>query len=269
MTTATSSPPGWARSGAGAQGQRQAAIRGRIAQAEASGELDAALVAAQELLALDPRDEAHHRECMRLHYLAGNTAAGLAAYEALRRMLADEFGSKPSAATEQLADALRGGARGGEIALAGPATPTAARPGALPVTLRRPPRLAGAHGRTRGPCSARGLAAWWCGSKARPAWARAGCWPNWRAARHPLLSGAGRPGDAGSPYATLTRLLRPLQSALPTLPDAASRQVLARLEVTAPSTKAGDGAQVVSQAAMGRGGGRRDRPCRCVHRGAG
>jgi DNA-binding SARP family transcriptional activator/tetratricopeptide (TPR) repeat protein len=213
----------------GTQGQRQAAIRGRIAQAEAAGELDAALAAAQELLALDPRDESHHREAMRLHYLAGNTAAGLAAYDALRRMLADEFGSKPSAETQALVDALRS-AHSGAVRLA--AAPAPARAGSLPITLRRPPRLAGREVELAAVrrAWADGLVVWLEGEagmgKSRLLTELLGAVGN---AAPGMLHGTARPGDAGTPYATLARLLQPLWSLGSTHFDPATRSALLHL----------------------------------------
>jgi len=204
-------------------------LRVQLAEAEAAGRLEAALDAAQALLALDDRDELHHRECMRLHYLAGNGAAGLAAFERLSRMLNQEFGSRPSAASVQLADALRLAQEG--VVLRSSQAPS---PLTLPVTLKRPPRVAGRDAERAAVrlALADGRAVWIEGEagmgKTRllgavlQEWGASGgaeaTTPD-AAIRHAahqglapqgVLMGAGRPGDAGSPYATLGRLVMPL-----------------------------------------------------------
>lgn len=222
------------------QRDRVTTLRHQLDQAESAGQLDAALLAAQALLALDHRDEAHHRECMRLHYLAGNGAAGLAAFERLRRMLQDEFGSHPSAATLQLADALRS-AQAGVAGMGG----VSVRPNALPITLKRPPHLSGRASELAAvrQAWADGLAVWIEAEagmgKSRllaallqgpgddvPAWAGAGALAAGAKPLRPpepgVLLASGRPGDAGSPYVTLARLLAPLMAAsLPGLGPAA------------------------------------------------
>lgn len=185
------------------------AVRERVAKAETAGDIDAALAAADELLAIDERDEAHHREVMRLHYLAGNTAAGLAAFERLRRMLDSEFRTSPSAASLQLADTLRTAHRSAE-ALAVTVSPY--RRAALPVALVRPPVMAG---RAQALADvqqtiADGRVVWLEGE---PGLGKSRLIAEWvsarRAAAALIVAGGGRPGDAGVPYATLARLLRP------------------------------------------------------------
>ena len=172
-----------------------AELRERIARAEAEGDLDAALAAAHALLAADPDAEAAHRELMRLHYLRGDSAAGLAVHQRLVRHLAHAYQARPHADTEALAKALRDA----EL----PARPAARSH--LP-TLLRPPRLVGRE---------RELAAvhdsWKTGSVVLLL-GEAGMGKSRLIAeiardRH-LAIVQGRPGDAGIPYATLARLLR-------------------------------------------------------------
>ncbi len=213
---------------------RSAAARERLAAAEAAGELHAALTAADALLAIDPLDEGHHRECMRLHYLAGNAAAGLVAFERLERTLRDEFGTRPAAASAELAAALRSAHRD----TAGPALRTVHARVPLPVTLERPPIVAGreAESRAARQALAEGRVVWLQGEAglgksrllaeltaavARPAAA--------------VLAGSGRPGDAGAPYATLERLLRPLLAAPPAALGEAARGALRHLGPNAPA----------------------------------
>ena len=70
----------------------------RRAQAlEEAGEVAAALPLAQALLGLDALSEAAHRRVMRLHYLRGDRAAALAAFERCEQLLKEELGARPSA----------------------------------------------------------------------------------------------------------------------------------------------------------------------------
>jgi DNA-binding SARP family transcriptional activator/tetratricopeptide (TPR) repeat protein len=175
--------------------RQTAQLRERISLAEAQGDLDAALAAGEALLAADPDAEAAHRELMRLHYLRGDSAAGLAVHQRLVRRLAHTHHARPHADTEVLAQALR------DAAVPEPAPQRSVLP-----TLQRPPRLIGRE---------RELAAvhdgWGAGavvlllgeagmgkSRLIAEMAR-----EWR-----LAVVQGRPGDAGIPYATMARLLR-------------------------------------------------------------
>ena len=56
-----------------------------------------ALGHANELLALDPLSEEAHRRVMRMHYLAGDRAAVLLAFDACERMGKEGRGARPSA----------------------------------------------------------------------------------------------------------------------------------------------------------------------------
>jgi DNA-binding SARP family transcriptional activator len=69
---------------------------------EDAGELAAALPVAQALLRLDPLSEAAHRHVMRLHYLRGDRAAALIAFDDCERTLKDEVGTLPSGDTMAL-----------------------------------------------------------------------------------------------------------------------------------------------------------------------
>ena len=87
---------------------------------------------AQELLALDPLSEEAHRRVMRLHYLAGDRAAALLAFDRCERMLKDEVGARPSAPTLALLDTI---VASGRLAV-GPDR-------RLPAAVLRPPQLVG------------------------------------------------------------------------------------------------------------------------------
>ena len=92
-----------------------------------------ALLHAHELLALEPLSEEAHRRVMRLHYLAGDRAAALLAFDRCERMLKDEVGTRPSAETLALLGTLE--------RADGAGLPAARQP--VPAGVLRPPRLVG------------------------------------------------------------------------------------------------------------------------------
>ena len=69
---------------------------------EDAGELAAALPVAEALLRLDVLSEAAHRRVMRLHYLRGDRAGALLAFDRCERTLKDEVGTRPSEETLSL-----------------------------------------------------------------------------------------------------------------------------------------------------------------------
>ncbi len=180
--------------------QQTQALRDALATAEAAGDLDSALAAATRHAAADPDSEAAAREQMRLHYLRGESAAGLAVFDRLRARLAAGYGSEPAAATRALADTLRRNT--------GPAPATPMAPASLPVALQRPPVLAGRDAERAAVQRA------WVDGRAVLLEGEAGLGKSRLLAdlaggAH-TLQAAGRPGDSGAPYATLSRLLAPL-----------------------------------------------------------
>ncbi|MFZ2990705.1 AfsR/SARP family transcriptional regulator, partial [Ideonella sp.] len=73
------------------------------AQAEATGAWARAIACTQRVLALAPLQEHAWRRLMRLHYLRGDRAAAIVAFEQFEQALAAEIGGRPSAETiEQL-----------------------------------------------------------------------------------------------------------------------------------------------------------------------
>lgn len=221
--------------------QRAAALRAlrepmqqALVRAEHEGELDAALRQAQDLLALEPREEAHHAALMRVYYLRGEPAAGLAAWRRLGEMLAATCGSRPGAASAQLAEALQRSGTQASVPLAAPAALRGAAGGpvgmrlALPVTLKRPPLLAGREAER-----AAVLQAWADGRavllEGEAGMGKSRLLADLLAGCGAALSGAGRPGDSGAPYATLARLLRPLLADGAATLDNAARQALSLL----------------------------------------
>jgi DNA-binding SARP family transcriptional activator len=96
-----------------------------------------ALSHAQELLALEPQSEAAHRRVMRLHYLAGDRAAALLAFDRCEQLLKNEVGAAPSGETLALLATI-------ERSEAAPTPPDGGRlPARVPASMLRPPRLIG------------------------------------------------------------------------------------------------------------------------------
>jgi DNA-binding SARP family transcriptional activator len=73
-------------------------VRGAVYLANAEPAL--ALQNGHEMLGIQPFREAGHRLVMRAHAAMGNTAEALLAYEACRRLIADELGVDPSPQTK-------------------------------------------------------------------------------------------------------------------------------------------------------------------------
>jgi DNA-binding SARP family transcriptional activator len=206
---------------------RLEAARQRLASNEAAGDIDAAVEAADALLAVDPHLESHHRELMRLNYLRGDTAAGLAAYRRMSDMLATEYNTRPSEASEQLAGVLQASARA-DTRAAVPGTAVVPRQQILPVVLKRPPQLVGRE------VEHRLVQQHWAEGRAVLLEGEAGLGKSRLMAElvagdGSTLHAAGRPGDAGAPYSTLERLLRPLLVDGAAVLDAATRETLAHI----------------------------------------
>jgi DNA-binding SARP family transcriptional activator len=83
--------------------QRSAAARRgvetRIEALEAEGDYAAALPLAQALIDADPHSEDAHRRLMRLHYLRGDKAAAMLAFDRCEEVLKHEVGTRPSQET--------------------------------------------------------------------------------------------------------------------------------------------------------------------------
>ena len=116
--------------------RRQARVRAALCEradtAETARDWDGALGHAREILALDPLSEEAHRRVMRLHYLAGDRAAALLAFDGCERVLKDEIGTAPSAETLALLRTVSEADR-----------PAAALVPRVPASVLRPPRLIG------------------------------------------------------------------------------------------------------------------------------
>ena len=209
------------------------ALEAQIAALEARGDAGAALPLALALLDAEPLSEDAHRRVMRLHYLRGDRAGAMLAFDRCEALLKDEVGTTPSAETLALLHTIDVGTRAtaphtldvGDVVPLAAAAP-APRSHSLPVTLLRPPRLVGRDAEL---ALLRG--GWQAGSvvlvqgeagmgKSRLLQVLAGDAPA-------LVLSAGRPGDSLVPYASIARLLKELIERLPAALPAPLRQRLA------------------------------------------
>ena len=192
---------------AGAREQRRAgrirALADASARLEATGQLVGALAAAERLLELDPTSEHAHRRLMRLHYLRGDRAAALAAFDRCCDLLERSLGVAPDAETEAL--------RARVAASSLPSDQTQPRP--LPVSVLRPPRLIGREAEWQ-----RLHADWSAGHPSLVA-GEAGLGKtrlvsDFAHAQPGALAVDARPGDSRVPHTLLSRLLRGLLARL-------------------------------------------------------
>ncbi len=191
----------------------------RIETLEAAGDSAGALPLALRLLQAEPLSEDAHRRVMRLHYLRGDRAAAMLAFDQCEHVLKHEVGARPSAATLDLLATIESA-----TPLAG-ATPART---AVPASVLRPPRLVGRDSELA--ALQQGLAAGQVVvllgeagmGKSRLLQALAATQPG-------LLHASGRPGDSLVPYATLARALRQVVDHVPAAADPGLRRALSPL----------------------------------------
>lgn len=115
---------------------------------EEAGDPESALAYAQQAVSIDPLREEAHYLLMRLYAAAGQPSATLHQYHELERLLREELGETPSAASRTLAEELRQSARSVLVARSGhraeppppaPAAAPRASPPALPGSAPRLP----------------------------------------------------------------------------------------------------------------------------------
>ena len=209
------------------QGERRRQLEARIERLESDGDLAAALPLARQLVLDEPHSEDAHRRLMRLHYLRGDRAAALLAFDRCEAVLKDEVGARPGEATLALLQIIE--------ASAPPAAPTAAAQ--VPVSLLRPPQLVGRDDELALLRRARdvGDIALVIGEAGI---GKSRLLQTVAASRTALASA--RPGDALVPYASLARLLATLLARSPAAFDAELRRrlapVLPALAPQAPAT---------------------------------
>lgn len=200
--------------------QRLESARQRLIEtadtAEQARDWPGALGATQRLLALDPLREDAHRRLMRAHYLAGDRAAALQAFDVCERLLKDEVGTRPDAQTMALLAQVQAGTL--NVPRAGPR--------GVPASVLRPPRLVGRDTEWHALNDA------WAEREALLLVGEAGLGKSrllgdLARAQGRALQVTARPGDERVPFALLTRLLRALIAAEPPAPSI--RAELARL----------------------------------------
>ena len=199
--------------------RRHQALAARCGQAEAAHHWAAALALARELLAQAPLSEAAHRRLMRLHYLSGDRAAALLAFDHCEQLLKDEVGAAPSAETLALLGTIE---RAATEAAWAPAV-------AVPAAVLRPPRLIGRD------CEREQLASAVREGRVALLQGEAGMGKSRllaelvRAPGGAWISVCARPGDAGWQGALLARLLRALLAWPGMHTDAQQQAELARV----------------------------------------
>jgi len=198
-----------------------------LAQAESAGDLAMALQHAQALVTLDPWEETCHAALMRVHFLRGEGAAGLAAYQVLLQQLAATAGTGgtddilPSVPTQQLVAGLH--------RLGHQPMPLDVAVHPMPAALKRPPVMAGRAAEHAA------VGATWGAGRAVLLEGEAGMGKSrllseclaGQAGRQ--LHAAGRPGDSGAPYSSLARLLRPLLQSADVALSPAARNALVHI----------------------------------------
>jgi DNA-binding SARP family transcriptional activator len=111
----------------------RARLQARADEAEQTSDWAALVGVAQQMLAQDPRREDGHRLLMRAHYLRGDRAAALLAFDQCEQVLKHEVGTQPDAQTLALLDTINAAM-----------VISVRRPGrAMPASVLRPPRLVG------------------------------------------------------------------------------------------------------------------------------
>jgi DNA-binding SARP family transcriptional activator len=193
------------------------ALTGHAAQMEQRGELAAALALGERILALVPVQEIAWRRQMRLHYLRGDRAAAIDAFDRFEKLVAGQIGMRPSDETLEL------------LATVQRAAPQPTPRATLPASLVRPPVRVGRDAQWTAMARA-----WAAG---RPFLLRADAGLGKTRLLTDFLQGTaggvaaeGRPGDEPSPYAVLARLLRAVLRAHPVdVPAGFTRHELSRI----------------------------------------
>jgi DNA-binding SARP family transcriptional activator len=185
------------------QSLRRERLAGEASSLEQEGRLAEAIACAERLLALEPLQEHAHRRLMRLHYLRGDRAAALLAFDRCERALKDDVGATPSTETLDLLAQIE---RSQELT-----EPTPRR--VVPISVLRPPRLVGRNAEWAM------LQAAWERGDAVVIVGEAGMGKTrlvddllrvHASAPGRALQASARPGDERVPYALLGRLLRSL-----------------------------------------------------------
>ncbi len=184
---------------------RRRDLEGQVRALENAGEFAAAITVAQALLKLDALSEAAHRQLIRLHYLSGDRAAALLAFDRCERTLKDEVGARPSPETLALLQTIEQAQA--QIWLPG-------QP--LPASALRPPQLIGRDAEMLALGNA------WAAQQRSVVIGEAGSGKSRlleavTQSRPGALVVQARPGDDKVPLATVDRLVRCLRERWPAL----------------------------------------------------
>jgi DNA-binding SARP family transcriptional activator len=220
--------------------RRAGALAAAADRCEKEGALVRGLAYAQRQVDVEPLAEHAQRRLMRLHYLRGDRAAAIAAFERFEHRLKDELGTRPSAETiELLATIERGGAS------------LPARRAVAPASLLRPPRLIGREREWQAMQRA------WATGRVFLLSGEAGIGKSrlvgdLAQAEPGVVLAKARPGDAGVADAVAARLLRAVFAAHAVVHSPERRQALALLlpEFGAPAPLAGAAQRLALQRAV-------------------
>lgn len=189
---------------------------GQAEALESRQELAAAIALAERIVCQWPLHEHSWRRLMRLHYLRGDRAAAIDAFERFERLVRDEQGSRPAAETLALLDSIE------RLQSSVPTTPH------LPACLQHPPQLVG-----RADTLLQLHQAWHLGRAVlllgEGGIGKTRLLSEFLQGRRGVLLRRARAGEAASPYATLVLLLRELLATWQPELDAETRVELARL----------------------------------------
>lgn len=168
--------------------------------AEQAGDWQQAVRWAEALLQFDPLREDAYRRLMRVHYFSGDRAAALLAFDRCEQMLKDEVGARPSSETLHLLETITSSDARRSIL-----------PQTVPASVLLPPRTIGRQAEL-----ARLQQAWAAHQVAavigEAGFGKSRLIQDFVQTGQDVVGAAGRPGDAGVPFATLARLLRAVVS---------------------------------------------------------
>jgi DNA-binding SARP family transcriptional activator len=191
-----------------------------------AGAPDAALAAAEAVLATDNAVEEAHRLRMEVFYLRGDRAAAITAWDDCRDALRAAYGITPSAATNELGRLVLA-AEASDVPQATAQSGPAVAAAVLPAALRRPPRMVGREGVLA--AIARALALGHGVVVAGPGGIGKSRLLAQAAAMEPALRVGARPGDVHLPGVLASRLVTSaIERFAPEL-DSATRADIARL----------------------------------------
>jgi DNA-binding SARP family transcriptional activator/tetratricopeptide (TPR) repeat protein len=219
------------------------ALTAAAARHETQGELARSIELTLRLVSDEPLDERAQRRLMRLHYLRGDRAAAILAFESFERVLKDDLGARPDTETLELLATI-------ELSRPRPL----ARRAVVPASLRRPPRLIGREAELGAMDAARAADRVFL-LLGEAGMGKSRVLQEYLGAHSGTLFAQARPGDATVPFALLARLLRAVLEVAGQAVESAepsTRRELARVlpELGVGLTISGEGQRLVMQRAV-------------------